>query len=296
MSAVAPSSISLPEVEEGRPLAHPRRLLHRVGDDDDGVVRPQLVDQLLDHRRRDRVERGGRLVHQEHVGPCGDRPRDAQPLLLPAGQAGARLAQPVLDLVPQSRPPERGLDQRRELRLVRASARGCAARRRRSRRSTSGTGSASGTPSRPARAARPRRRRGSRRRPRRAGSTPVTRHDRDGVVHPVDAAQEGRLPAARRPDQRRHLVRRDVEAHPEQRLLLPVEDLDAARRHLDLRRRERRRPALHRRGHPSAPTRSARAGGAATRRARSSRSGTRAARGSPPRSATRSRVPGCPPR
>ena len=31
--------------------------------------------------------------------------------------------------------------------------------------------------------------------------------DRDGVVHPVDAAQEGRLAAARRADQRGHLVR-----------------------------------------------------------------------------------------
>src|SRR5690606_9668184 len=53
------------EVEERRPLPYSRRLLHRVRHHDDAVVLPQLVDELLDLRRRDRVERRARLVHQD---------------------------------------------------------------------------------------------------------------------------------------------------------------------------------------------------------------------------------------
>ena len=51
-----------------------------------------------------------RLVHQQHLRLDGDRAGDAQPLLLAAGQAGARLAQPVLDLVPQVGAAQRALD------------------------------------------------------------------------------------------------------------------------------------------------------------------------------------------
>ena len=51
-----------------------------------------VVHQLLDRRRGDRIERRRRLVQQQHVGLDGDRARDAQPLLLAAGEAeGARL-------------------------------------------------------------------------------------------------------------------------------------------------------------------------------------------------------------
>ena len=53
------------------------------------------------------IERRGRLVHQQHVGIGRQRPGDAQPLLLPAGQLQRRLVQPVLDFVPQRRPPQR---------------------------------------------------------------------------------------------------------------------------------------------------------------------------------------------
>ena len=56
--------------------------------------------------------------------------------------------------------------------------------------------------------------------------------DRDRVVHPVDAAQEGRLAAARRADQRGDLALGNVERHAVDRLLLSVEDVDAAGPHL----------------------------------------------------------------
>jgi hypothetical protein len=58
-----------------------------VGDDHDRVTVLQLEHQLLDPRRGDGIEGRARLVHEQHVGLHGDRPRDAEPLLLPARQA-----------------------------------------------------------------------------------------------------------------------------------------------------------------------------------------------------------------
>jgi hypothetical protein len=82
-----------------------------VGDDHDRVLLAQLVHQLLDGQRRDRVERRARFVHQEDLGLDGDGPGDAQPLLLPAGQARAGPAEPVLDLFPEVGAPQRPLDE-----------------------------------------------------------------------------------------------------------------------------------------------------------------------------------------
>src|SRR2546423_667470 len=50
------------EAEERRPVGDARRLLHVVRDDHDRVVALELVHQLLDPLRRDRVECGRRLV------------------------------------------------------------------------------------------------------------------------------------------------------------------------------------------------------------------------------------------
>ena len=80
----------LAEVEERHLVGAARRLLHVVGDDGDGEVVLQFVDQLLDLQRADRVERAGRLVEQDHLRPHGDGAGDAQPLLLAAGQAHGR--------------------------------------------------------------------------------------------------------------------------------------------------------------------------------------------------------------
>ena len=46
--------------------------------------------KLLDLRGGDRIERGARLVHQDHLGLDGDRARDAEALLLAARQRRAR--------------------------------------------------------------------------------------------------------------------------------------------------------------------------------------------------------------
>ncbi len=79
----------LAQVEERRVVGDARRLLHVVGDDDDRVVLVELVDQLLDVRGGDRIERRGRLVHQQHLGLDGERARDAEALLLAAREASA---------------------------------------------------------------------------------------------------------------------------------------------------------------------------------------------------------------
>src|SRR3954447_1865879 len=91
------------DIEERRHVARTAGLLHVVGHDHDGVLLLELADQLLDRERGDRVQGGGGLVHQQHVRLDGDRARDAQALLLATGQADARLAEAVLDLLPEVR-------------------------------------------------------------------------------------------------------------------------------------------------------------------------------------------------
>ena len=87
-------------MEEGGALRNTGRLLHRVGHDDDAVVLLQLVDKLLDPRGRDRIEGRGWLVHQDHFGADGNRPGDAEALLLAARQSRTGLTEPILDFFP----------------------------------------------------------------------------------------------------------------------------------------------------------------------------------------------------
>ena len=75
-------------------------------DDDDGVAALELAQELFDVQRRGWIEGTGRLVQQQHFRLHCQSTRDAQPLLLPAGQGGARPAQLILHLV-----QERGLVQ-----------------------------------------------------------------------------------------------------------------------------------------------------------------------------------------
>src|ERR671933_77409 len=97
------------EHERGR-VGDARGLLHVVGDDHDRVALLEVLDEVLDLQGRDRVEGRARLVHEDHVGLQGDRPGDAQALLLAAGEADPRLVEPVLDLVPEPRADQRALN------------------------------------------------------------------------------------------------------------------------------------------------------------------------------------------
>src|SRR5262249_29782904 len=79
----------LAHVEEAGALRDARRLLHAVGDDDDGEGVTKLADEILELGGGDRVEGACWLVHQDHLGFDGERARDAEALLLAAGEAEA---------------------------------------------------------------------------------------------------------------------------------------------------------------------------------------------------------------
>src|ERR1041385_1006930 len=74
-------------IEKSREVGHACGLLHVVGHDDDRIGVSKLVDELLDARRRDGIERGTRLVHEENLRFERNGTRNAQPLLLAAGEA-----------------------------------------------------------------------------------------------------------------------------------------------------------------------------------------------------------------
>ena len=92
----------LAHVEEGGLVADAGRLLHVVGHDDYGHLLAQLAYQLLDLGRGDRVERRRGFVHKQHRG--GDRHRAgyAQALLLASREGEGRVVELVLDLLPES--------------------------------------------------------------------------------------------------------------------------------------------------------------------------------------------------
>src|SRR5262249_53594883 len=106
----------LAQIHEGGEVGNARRLLHVVGDDHDRVILFELVDQLLDFGGRDWVERRTRLVEQYHLRPDRDCARDAEALLLPAGEAQPIGAELVLHLPPEGGTAERGLDPAIQLR------------------------------------------------------------------------------------------------------------------------------------------------------------------------------------
>ena len=89
------------EMEVGGALGYARGLLHGVGNDDDGVVLPEFVDQLFDPGRGDGVQRGARLIHQDYLGPDRNGARDTKALLLATGERGAGLGQSVLYFFPK---------------------------------------------------------------------------------------------------------------------------------------------------------------------------------------------------
>ena len=105
------------EIHESGRVGNARGLLHVVGHYYDRVVGLQFVDQFLDLGGRDRVERRAWLIQQNNLGLHCDRARDAQPLLLPAGQAQTIGAELVLDLIPERRAAERAFDSAIEHRL-----------------------------------------------------------------------------------------------------------------------------------------------------------------------------------
>ena len=178
-------------------------------------------DQVLDLRSRNRVQRRGRLVHQQHLRIHRQRPRNAQPLLLAAGKARARLLlQVVLHLVPQAPSSSATAPPSRPARAG-CYTRSASAPTPRCRKSTwSETDSAAETPS-----------------PRAAGSAPAWRPrrcpDRRSSPSPSPAQWDWSRASGSgsaqtcscrspRPNQRRGMVRRNIQIDVLQRVIRPV--------------------------------------------------------------------------
>src|SRR5487761_394992 len=98
-----PELHQFPHVHERRYVRHAGRLLQVVRNDGDTVPLPQALQGLLDAQGRDRIERRGRLVEQDHFRLERYGTRDTQPLLLAAGEAAPVLRELVLDLFPHRR-------------------------------------------------------------------------------------------------------------------------------------------------------------------------------------------------
>ena len=186
------------DAEERRHVGDARRLLHVVRDDRDRVVALELVDEIFDARRRDRIERRRRLVHEDHVGLDCERARDAESLLLAAGEAERVLLEAVLHLVPERGMSEHALDALVEILLHAEHARpeGDVVVDRLRERIRLLEHHADPTPNldlvdlgRVQVTAV-------------VEDLPVDLRAGDLVVHPVQAADERALPAARRPDER----------------------------------------------------------------------------------------------
>src|SRR3990172_336327 len=193
---------------EDGPVRGTRRLLHVVRDDDDGVLAAQLAHQLLDLERRAWVERRRRLIHEDDLRLGGDGAGDAQALLLTARQRQPGLAELVLHLVPQGRPAEAPLDEPVHVPPVPVDPRpeGDVVVDRLGER----VRLLEDHPDPPTNLHRVHPW---------AVQVLAVEHDPalhaergDEVVHPVQGPQEGRFPAARRPDERRDLAPRHGQA------------------------------------------------------------------------------------
>ena len=69
--------------------------------DDDRIVFLQLDGQLFDLIGGNRVQRRGRLIHQDDFRFHSDRAGDAQTLLLTARKTISAVLETILDLIPQ---------------------------------------------------------------------------------------------------------------------------------------------------------------------------------------------------
>ena len=217
-------------MEEGRSLRDARRLLHVMGDEDDRVAAAKLVDQFLDPRRGDRVERRAGLVHQDHLGIDRNGAGDAKALLLAAGKRGAAFREAILHLVPQAGPLQRALDDRVELCLVCGEAVNA---RPVGDIFVDRLGDGVGLLEHHADA-------GAELHHVHVGAVYVLAVEGDGaldprrrdrIVHPVERAKKGGLAAARRADEGRDVLPGDVDRHIVDRSLVAVEDGDVAGRH-----------------------------------------------------------------
>src|SRR5918999_119793 len=94
------------QIEKSGVVGNPGRLLHIMGNNDNGESVLQLVDQFFYFSGGNRVESRTRLVHQQHLGFDRQSTGNTQSLLLAAGQIGSAFVQAVFNLIPQRRTPQ----------------------------------------------------------------------------------------------------------------------------------------------------------------------------------------------
>ena len=216
--------------EERGAIAHASSLLHVVRHDDDRVALLDLLHQLLDASRRDRVERRAGLVHENRLWLDGDRAGDAQALLLTTRHAERGVLEAVLDLVPERRAPQALLDDVVELALLLDAVHPRTERdvvvdalRERVRLLEHHADVTAHLARRHARRVQ-------------VGAVVADRTDDPGagdeVVHAVEAPQDRRLTAPRRPDERSDLALAHVERdlpHRAKRAVVHLEVVDFER-------------------------------------------------------------------
>ena len=191
-----------PSLHDRDPVAHLDRLVDVVGDEEDGLadLRLEAQELVLEALAVDRVDRPEGLVHQHHQRVGGERPGDADALLLAAGEL-RRVAVAELGVEADQRPAARSCGRG----SAPCPSRAAAARWRCSRRSCGGgRGRSAGSRSRSPAAAWP----ASRSRHRLAADQDVALGHLDRAV---DHPHRGRLAAARGADQDADLAGRYLE-------------------------------------------------------------------------------------
>ena len=198
-----------------------------MGHHDDRVVALELTHELLDLCRGDGIKGARRLVHEQHLGLNGQGARDAQTLLLATRQTQGVLLQAILELVPNGGLTQGLLHDAVEFLAV-ADAMGARAK---GHVVVDAHGEGVGLLEHHAHAA-----------AQLGGGHAVIGIvvvERDlaldaaalnEVVHAVERLEQGRLAAARRADEGRHLVGREVEVDVLERMevaVVQVETLDA---------------------------------------------------------------------
>ncbi len=175
--------------------------------------------QLLDHGAGDRIERRRRLVHQQHLRLSGDGPRDAQPLLLSAREAQRARAQLIFHFVPKRGRPQRALGRLELLSATQSAARagdGVVENRERRKRIRALKDHADAPP--------------DRHRIDVTGVDVLTIEQHASLnarvecdfVNPVEAAQQRRLAAPRRTDQRSHRLTSEPDRNVADRFAIAV--------------------------------------------------------------------------
>ena len=96
--------------KEAALVRYARGLLHIMRHDDDRVLVLQCKNQFLDLRRRNGIQCGAGLVHENDLRLHGQSPRDTEPLLLATGEAERAVREPIFHLVPESGALQAGYD------------------------------------------------------------------------------------------------------------------------------------------------------------------------------------------